>query len=57
MTSTNFGLKGEIAKKNQYNKKTKKKFKRIKFKLKKITYHKLGLKNEIENKSKFYKRT
>jgi hypothetical protein len=25
MTSTNFGLKGEIAKKNQYNKKTKKK--------------------------------
>jgi hypothetical protein len=31
--------------------------KRIKFKLKKITYHKLGLKNEIENKSKFYKRT
>jgi hypothetical protein len=57
MTSTNFGLKGEIAKKNQYNKKTKKKFKRIKFKLKKITYHKLGLKNEIENKLKFYKRT
>jgi Cu/Ag efflux protein CusF len=35
-----------------------KKIKRIKFKLKKITYHhKLGLKDKIENKSKFYKRT
>jgi hypothetical protein len=25
--------------------------------LKKITYHQLGLKGELENKSKFYKKT
>jgi hypothetical protein len=29
----------------------------MKTKLKKITYHKLGLKNKIKNNSKFHKRT
>jgi hypothetical protein len=40
-------LKGEIEKKNNFNKK---KIKRIRNKLVKIMYHKLGLKDEIENK-------
>jgi hypothetical protein len=34
----------------------KKTIKRIRIKLVKITYHNLGLKDEIEHKSKFYKR-
>jgi len=29
----------------------------MRIKLEAITYHKLGLKDEIDNKSKFYKRT
>jgi hypothetical protein len=32
-----------------------KRIKRMRIKLKKIIYHKLGLNDEIENKSKFYK--
>jgi len=35
----------------------KKTIKRMRTKLKKITYHKLGLNNEIEKKLKFYKRS
>jgi hypothetical protein len=55
---TNFLLKGEIKKKNQFNKRTKKKktIKRIRTTLKKIIYHKLRLKDVIEKKKKFYKR-
>jgi len=49
-------LKGEIEKINQFKKKDNKTIKRIRIKLKKIAYHKLGLNDEIENKSKFYKR-
>jgi hypothetical protein len=49
---TNFLLKGEIKKKNQFNKRTKKKktIKRIRTTLKKIIYHKLRLKDVIEKK-------
>jgi len=35
----------------------KKTIKRMRTKLEKITYHKLGLNNEIEKKLKFYKRS
>ena len=53
----NFWLKGEIEKKNQFNKKTKNiTIKRMKTKLENITYHKLGWNDENENKSKFYRR-
>jgi hypothetical protein len=47
-------LKGEIEKKNHFNKR--KKIKRIRTKLVKIIYHKFGLEDEIENKFKFYKK-
>jgi hypothetical protein len=43
-------LKGEIEKKNQFKKKT---TKIMRTKLRKITYHKLGLSNEIEILNKF----
>jgi hypothetical protein len=43
-------LKGEIEKKNQFFKKT---TKIMRTKLIKITYHKLGLSNEIEILNKF----
>ena len=53
----NFWLKGEIEKKNQFNKKTKNiTIKRMKTKLENITYHKLGWNDENKNKSKFYRR-
>jgi hypothetical protein len=41
-------LKSEIEKKNNFNKR--KKIKRMRNKLVKIIYYKLGLKDEIENK-------
>jgi hypothetical protein len=46
-------LKGEIKKKNNFNKR--KKIKRTRTKLVKIIYHKFGLKNKIEKKKKFHK--
>jgi hypothetical protein len=46
---TSFWLKGEIEKKNQFNKRTKKP-KEWGPNWKKIIYEKLGLKKEIENK-------
>jgi hypothetical protein len=50
-------LKGEIEKKNQFTKRNKKKIiKRMRTKLKKITYPKPRLNDEIENKLKFYKK-
>ena len=50
-------MKGKVEKKNNFNKRKKKKESQknecqIK---KKITYHKLGLNDEIEKKLKFYK--
>jgi len=52
----NFFIEMWSWKENQFNKRIKK-IKRMRIKLeKKITCHKLGLKNEIENKSGFYKR-
>jgi hypothetical protein len=52
-------LKGENEKKNQFNKRSKKikQLKRWGLNWKKITYHNLRLKDEIENKLKFYKGT
>ena len=47
-------MKGEIEKKNHFNKR--KKIKRIRTKLVKIIYHKFGLEDEIGNKFKFYKK-
>ena len=44
-------MKGEIEKKNHFNKR-----KRIRTKLVKIIYHKFGLEDEIGNKFKFYKK-
>jgi hypothetical protein len=44
----NFLLKDEIKKRSQFNKRIKK-IKRMRIKLKKITYHKLGINDEIEN--------
>jgi len=50
-------LKGEIEKKNHFTKRNKKKIiKRMRTKLKKITYPKPRLNDEIENKLKFYKK-
>jgi hypothetical protein len=46
-------LKGEIKKKNNFNKR--KKIKRTRTKLVKIIYHKFGLKNKIEKKKNFHK--
>jgi len=43
----NFWLKGEIEKKNNFNKR--KKIKRMKIKLVKIIYHNFGLKDGIKN--------
>jgi hypothetical protein len=44
-------LKGEIEKKNQFNKKLKKQtIKKTRIKLEKITFDKLRLKDRIENK-------
>jgi len=49
-------LKGEIEKKNKFNKRLKKKNQKNDYQIeKKKAYHKLGLKNEIEEKSTFYK--
>jgi hypothetical protein len=47
-------LYGEIKKKNQFNKRSKKKEDQIR---KKTIYPKLRLNDEIENKPKFYKKT
>ena len=49
-------MKGGIEKKNQFNKMTKKQSKEYEPNFLKITYHKLRLNDQIENKSKFYKR-
>ena len=50
-------MKGEIEKKNKFNKRLKKQkiSKEWLPNWKKKAYHKLGLKNEIEKKSTFYK--
>ena len=45
-------MKGEIKKKNNFNKR--KKIKRMRTKLVKIIYHKFGLKNKIEKKNKTF---
>jgi hypothetical protein len=47
-------LNGEIEKKNQFNKRSEKKIKKISIELKIIIYDRLELKNEIKKK---YKRT
>jgi hypothetical protein len=51
----NFFIEGLNWKKINLIKGQNKKIKRMRIKLKKIIYHKLGLNDEIENKSKFYK--
>jgi len=52
LEDTNFFLlKREIEKKNKD-----KKIKRMRTRLKKIAYHKLGFRDKIKNKSKFYKK-
>jgi hypothetical protein len=49
-------LKGKVEKKNHFNKRKKKKSQKNECQIKKkITYHKLGLNDEIEKKLKFYK--
>jgi len=50
-------LKGEIEKKNQFNEMTKQNQKNKDQIEKKITYHKFGFNDKIENKMKFYKVT
>jgi hypothetical protein len=46
--TNNFFLKGEIEKKNQFNKRPEKKIKKIKTELKIIIYDRLELKNKIK---------